>query len=235
MFGCCGSSSCGKAGLLAAVIVGAGTIAGSAGYWAGSREAAAPEAAPASDVIASSFQPEGEMTPEQMMEFMKEWSKPVEEHEILKDMAGTWDATARFWMAPDAEPTVSKGESQVDLMVGGRFAFQHFTMPDFMGMSFEGYGAIGYDKAKGKYVNVWLDNFSTGLMTMEGECSEDNKTMTWTGTSVYPVGEGQTMEVPVKHVIKYEGKNKMVMEFWEPNPENGEMARTGEITYTRRK
>lgn len=172
------------------------------------------------------------MTPEQMMAMMKEWAAPVEAHEHLTGMAGTWDCTTKFWMGP-GDPIVGTGTTQSEAVLGGRFITQHFTMEDFMGMPFEGMGAVGYDKGKGKYVNVWMDNFGTGFMTMEGEFDEKSKTMTWTGNAAYPGPDG-VMEVPVKHIIKHKDADTMIMEFWEPNPETGEMMRTGEITYKRR-
>jgi len=231
MFGCCCKSSGGKAAILAA-IVSAGAILLSAKFLESREADSASAPATSADVVPTGHQPEGEMTPEQMMAMMEEWAAPVEQHELLADMAGTWDCAAKFWMGP--EPIVSTGTAEMEVLLGGRFLSQHFVMPEFMGQKFEGLGAIGFDKAKGKYVNVWIDNFGTGMMTMEGEFDDDTHTMTWTGNAVYPVGPGQTMEVPVKHIIKHDGPDKMVMEFWEPNPETGELMRTGEITYTRR-
>ncbi len=182
---------------------------------------------------ANSAQPEMEMDPEQMMAMMVEWAKPVKQHEYLKAMVGTWDCETKFWMFGD-EPIVGKGMSTSELVLGGRFVTQHFTMPEFMNMPFEGMGAVGYDKAKGKFVSVWMDNFSTGFMSMEGEWDDASKTMTWDGVATYPAGPGQTAEVPVRHVIKHLSPDKMLMEFWEPNPATGEMMKNGEITYTRR-
>jgi hypothetical protein len=214
MFGCCCNSS-GKTAIIAALVGAAGVLGGA--VLTRSLDNAGPEAGPAV-VVPTSHQPEAEMTPEQMM----------------AAMAGTWDATAKFWMAPDAPPTESKGVSESELILGGRFVSQHFTMPDFMGVPFEGYGVVGFDKAKGKYINAWIDNFGTGMMTMEGEADKDSHTVTWTGSMVYPGPEGVT-ETPVKHIIKHDGPDKMVMEFWEPPAPGEDMVKTGEITYTRRK
>lgn len=230
MFGCCCSSS-GKTALIAAIVGAAGVLGGA--VLTRSLEKAGPDAGPAV-VVPASHQPEAEMTPEQMMAAMADWAAPVEEHEMLKSMAGTWDATAKFWMAPDAPPTESKGVSEAELILDGRFVSQHFTMPDFMGIPFEGYGVVGFDKAKGKYINAWIDNFGTGMMTMEGVADKKAHTVTWTGTAVYPGPEGVT-ETPVKHIIRHDGPDKMVMEFWEPPAPGEDMIKNGEITYTRRK
>ncbi|MBK7403649.1 MAG: DUF1579 domain-containing protein [Phycisphaerales bacterium] len=169
-----------------------------------------------------------------MIKAMEEWAKPVPEHEVLQRMVGTWDCQTKFWMAP-GDPTEGTGTSEAQAVLGGRFVTQHFQLPDMMGRPFEGMGATGYDKSKGKYVNVWMDSFSTGFSTMEGEYDKGSKTMTWTGNAVYPDGAGGTIESPIKQVVKYEGKDKIVMEFWEPPAQGEEMIRNGEITYTRRK
>ncbi len=181
---------------------------------------------------ATNAQPEMEMDPDQMMAMMVEWSRPAKQHEYLKSLVGTWDCETKFWMGGD-EPIVGRGVSKSELVLGGRFVTQHFTMPEFMDMPFEGMGAIGYDKVKGKFINVWMDNFSTGFTIMEGEWDEANRTMTWDGMAIYPAGPGQTVEVPMRHVIKHLSSDKILMEFWEPDPATGKMMKTGEITYTR--
>lgn len=174
-----------------------------------------------------------EMDPDAMMQMMVEFGKPGEHHKILEHMAGNWDCAMSFQMGP-GEAVSAKGESSAMVMLDGRFVAQHYSAPDFMGMPFEGHGVVGYDKAKGKYVNAWIDNFGTGIMTMEGTYDKETDTMTWDGMATYPTGPDQTMQVPVRHVIKGVTKDKMVMEFWEPDPATGKMMNNGKIEYTRK-
>ena len=183
-------------------------------------------------VNASYTQPELEMDPAMMMAAMKEWAAPTDEHKLLKHMAGEWDCTTSFNVG-GPEPITGTGHTVAQTVLGGRYVTQHFTMPDFMGMEFEGMGAVGYDKAKGKFVNVWMDNFGTGFMTMEGTYDEDSDTLTWTGEAVYP-GENGPETAPVKHIIKNVSDDNYTMEFWEPNPMTGEMHKSGTIEYTRK-
>lgn len=231
MFGCDCRVSLAGAVVLAAVVGGAGMVAGT--QLAGGGVSGGAGGAEAG-VVGASYQPEGQPSPEEMMEMMKEWAAPVEEHELLQKMVGEWDCATKFWMGP-GDPMEGAGTSECQSVLDGRYVTQHVSMPDMMGMPFEGMGATGYDKAKGKYESIWIDNFSTGFMTMEGEYDKDAKTMTWTGTAVYPDGRGGTMDSPVKHVIHYAGKDKVVMEFWEPPAPGEDMVKSGEITYTRRK
>jgi hypothetical protein len=196
---------------------------------------AEPRPSVESTVEAAGFvQPEGEMSPEDMMAAMKEMSQPTEEHELLKGMEGTWDCVAKFYMAgPDAPPTESKGSSENRLVMGGRYVVQHFKMDEFMGDSFEGMGIVGFDRAKGKYVNDWVDNWSTGIMSMTGEYDEDTKTMDWKGSWDMATPNGP-VTMPAHHVVKHVDDDHIVMEFWEAGEDGAEHV-GGVITYTRRK
>lgn len=233
---CCSSSSLGGYFLIGASCFAAGAMLTQAFNARPNTEAS--EVAVASpftgEVIAAGYtQPEDmEMDPGAMMEMMKEWSATTDEHKLLEHMAGEWDCTTSFSMG-GPEPIEGKGFSESHILLGGRFVSNHFTMPDFMGMEFEGMGAVGYDKTKGKYVNVWMDNMSTGFMTMEGTYDEDSDTMTWSGDATYPGPQGP-MTVPIKHIIKNVSTDTTTMEFWEPNPMTGELMKSGTIVYTRR-
>jgi hypothetical protein len=231
---CCSASSLGGyfvigAGCFVAGVI--GTRAFDAAPTAQPLEAASPFTG---QVINADFtQPEDAMDPGMMMEMMKEWAATTEQHKLLENMAGEWDCETSFSMG-GPEPVKGTGFTRSNMILGGRYVTQHFTMPDFMGMEFEGMGAVGYDKAKGKFVNVWMDNMSTGFMTMEGTYDEDTDTLTWEGEATYPAGPGQTATVPVKHIVKNVSTDKAMMEFWEPNPMTGEMHNSGTITYTRK-
>jgi hypothetical protein len=232
MFGCCCSSNGRKSTIFAALLTAGATIIAAAVFASSDNEPATPAEG---EIAPANFQPEAEMTPEQMMAGMAEWGALAPEHEVLESLVGTWDCTTEFTMGP-GEPTRGEGTNNAALVLGGRWVTQHFVMPDFMGSTYEGMGAFGFDKAKGKYVSVWLDSMSTGMSTMEGTWDEDSSTMTWTGTAVYPGGpDGAVMEVPVKHVVKRLSDDKHVMEFWEPTGPDGELSRTGKIVYTRSK
>lgn len=185
------------------------------------------------EAVHAGFQPEMEMDPEQMMEMMREWAEPTEHHKVLEKMAGSFDCRASFSMG-GPEAVTATGSAEQQTVLGGRYVTQHFTMPEFMGQPFEGMGATGYDKGKGKYVSIWIDNFSTNFTLMEGEYDRASDTMTWTGEAAYPDGQGGVVHIPMKHVVKGATSDNMVMEFWEPNPQTGEMMQSGTINYTRR-
>lgn len=230
---CCTSSSLGGYFVLGAGCFVAGVLGARAFEASPVTQAVEPASPFTGQVINAGFtQPEAEMTPEMMMAFMKEWAAPVEQHEVLAKMAGSFECKTSFSMG-GPEMTESTGTSELETILGGRYVAQHFVMPEFMGMEFEGMGAIGYDKSKDKFVNVWIDSMSTGMMFLEGEYDEDTDTMTWHGDAVEP-GPAGAMTVPVKHVIKNATSDHSVMEFWRADPMNGEMMKSGTIEYHRK-
>lgn len=176
--------------------------------------------------LARSGQPEEEMSPEQMMEMMKQAAAPDEHHKALEPLVGTWNVESKFWMNPD-EPMVSTGKSVNEWILGERFVSTHYT-GELMDMDFEGYGALGYHKETGEYESVWLDNFGTGFLVQKGKPGTDLKTIAVEGEYTSAMGTAS-----MKIVTKIISNDKHVTEFWEPRGENGEMIRTGELTYTR--
>ena len=101
---------------------------------------------------------------------------PGPEHEMLKKDVGTWDATVEMFMAPGAPPSVSKGTEAVTMM-GGFWQLTEFKS-EMMGQPFEGRGAMGYDPAKKKYVETWVDTMAPGYYTVEGTYNAATKTLT---------------------------------------------------------
>jgi hypothetical protein len=172
-------------------------------------------------------QPEEEMTPEQMMEMMKQASAPGDRHKGLSPLIGEFKVDAKFWMDPTGEPMVSTGTSQNTWMLGDRFVGQHYS-GEFMGMEFEGHGALGFHKETEEYEAVWVDNFGTGIMFQKGKAGTDPKKITVEGEYTSAMGTHR-----MKNVTTIVSNDKHVMEFWEPHGPNGELVRTGEMTYTR--
>jgi hypothetical protein len=101
--------------------------------------------------------------------------KPGPEHEVLKKMEGTWDATMKFGGME------SKGTSTYKMDLGGLWLVSTFE-GDFGGMKFSGRGLDSYDTAKKKYVGVWVDSMSTSPLILEGGYDAAKKTMTMVGT-----------------------------------------------------
>jgi hypothetical protein len=164
-----------------------------------------------------------------MMEKWKEFSTPNENHKVLDALVGDWDYTIKWWMSPDAKPEESKGTSEVEWIMGGRF-IEHSVEGTSMGQPFEGMGITGYDNQKKQYQSVWMDNMGTGIMTGSGNYDPNTKTLTDQGTFSCPA-EGQKSYRGVTKIID---KDNFTYEWYMTGPDGKEF-RAMEIVYTRKK
>lgn len=146
--------------------------------------------------------------------------KPGPEHEHLKQMEGTWDATVEFGGSE------SKGVMTYKMDLGGLWLFAKFEA-DFGGMKFQGRGADGYDPARKKYLSLWVDSMSTAPLVSEGTYDKDTNTLTMTGEGPGPDGKPAKM----KMVTQYKDADHMT--FTLTHPDGGQPPMT--IKYTRRK
>jgi hypothetical protein len=129
--------------------------------------------------------------------------KPGPEHELLKGMVGTWEATM------NVGGMEAKGTMVYKMDLGGLWLTSTFE-GDFGGQKFTGRGFDSYDPHKKKYVGVWIDSMSTSPMTMEGTYDKDKKVLT-------TLGEGPGMDgKPTKYKSEVELKDKdnMVMKMY---------------------
>ncbi len=164
-----------------------------------------------------------------MMEKWKEFATPNENHQVLGALVGDWDYTIKWWMSPDAKPEISKGTSEVEWIMGGRF-IQHEVEGTSMGQPFEGLGVTGYDNEKKQYQSTWIDNMGTGIMTASGSYDAKTKTITDQGTFTCP-GEGQKS---FRAVTKFIDPNNFTYEWFMAGPDGKEF-RAMEIIYARKK
>lgn len=111
----------------------------------------------------------------------QEGAKPGPEHEALKKLEGTWDATMKFGGAE------SKGTMVYKMELGGLWLASSFD-GKFGDGKFSGKGFDTYDATKKKYVSVWMDSMSTTPMMMEGDYDKEKKTVTLSGTGMGPDG-----------------------------------------------
>ncbi|MFG0284001.1 MAG: DUF1579 domain-containing protein [Phycisphaerales bacterium JB039] len=169
---------------LAASLIGLGYVAGRVTHSAGGAITVA--------------QPEGEMDPAAMMEAWKQVNQTGEQHEAISHMAGVWDAEAKFWMAPGAEPMISSGVEKNTMVFGGRYLKSEFE-GEFSGEKFQGLGYMGYSNADKKYQSVWMDSTGTAIGWSTGTVEGD--TITLTGEETDPF-TGEVMKFKDVGVMK---------------------------------
>jgi Protein of unknown function (DUF1579) len=181
--------------------------------------------------------PAGQPPDAEMMAKMMELAKPGENHKLLADLSGTWNYKVKFWMAPGAPPSESKGTAVRKPTFDGRYYLMNVTgkmeMPGADGkmksMEFKGMSIEGYDNAKQKFVSTWIDNMDTGIMLSEGTYDPATKTFTYTAETEMMPG----MKTKVRETVKIVDKDHHDFEFYEDHG-SGE-TKTMEINYTRKK
>jgi hypothetical protein len=120
---------------------------------------------------------EGRMDMQAMMEAYRKLAIPGAPHALLAGLAGSWTTRTRAWMEPGTPPTETTGTCEQKMLLGGRYLQQEYA-GDMMGDQFTGINLIGYDNHTKKYVSVWYDSMSTGIVCFEGTAIADGKTIT---------------------------------------------------------
>ncbi len=167
-------------------------------------------------------------TPEQMAAFEKA-SNPGEEHKLLQQYVGRWNHVVSWWMTADAAPEVSKGTSEMEMIMGGRFLKQKVKGTS-MGKPFEGMGITGYDNVKKHYSTMWLDNISTGMMLGTGQFDKEKNAIVDQGSFSCPMSpDGNRTYRAVWTTVQ---KNSFKYEMFGPGQDGKEM-RMMEIVYTK--
>jgi hypothetical protein len=120
-----------------------------------------------------------------LMEKMTKAATPGPQHELLKKLAGEWDAKVKFQMDPSQPMQESQSSSTVKMLMDGRYC-QEVASGQMMGAPFSGMGVTGYDNVLGKYVSTWIDNMGTGIMASQGTVDASGKVITWASTMSDP-------------------------------------------------
>lgn len=104
--------------------------------------------------------------------------------EILAMQVGTWDADIAF---PSAEPDKQKAKGvQVNrLRSGGMWIINEFHVD---GTPYDGTGIWGFDRTKGRFSGVWVDNNDAQIRSDDGRWDASTKTVTWSANVPQPDG-----------------------------------------------
>jgi hypothetical protein len=154
---------------------------------------------------------------------------PDENHAILESFVGAWNHAIQFYPAPDAQPMEMTATSVSEMTMGGRYVVSELD-GTFMGAPFVGRETMGYDKVKGKYFSVWVDNMSTGPTVAWGTWDPATKTLTMEGTVTDPMSGNP--EIPTKNTSQLLDDGSVHHENWGPAPD-GTMYKTMVIHSTR--
>jgi len=107
---------------------------------------------------------------------------PGEEHRKLDPLAGAWDVVVKFPVGPGK---VMEGKSSCEArwVLDGRFLRQEYSST-FAGKPLTVVRYLGFDRHKGKFVEVHFESTHTDVMHSEGVLSADGKAITSWGTHI---------------------------------------------------
>lgn len=165
------------------------------------------------------------------MKKMWEVGTPGPQHAMLAKSDGTWDAEMTMWMSEGAPAQVTKSTSTNKMIFDGRYQQSSFK-GDFGGMPFEGTSTTGYDNAEKMFFSTWMDNMSTGLMTMKGTWDDATKSINFKGKMICPANG---IECEMREVYKIVDDNTHIMEMYGPDMKTGKEYKNMEIKFTRKK
>lgn len=180
-------------------------------------------------------QPEGgQPSPEDMQKMMDAYLKmgaPGAEHQKLATLAGEWTNVSKMWMDPKGEPMVTPpGVHSGEMILGGRYL--HFTEKgDMMGMPMEGWGLMGFNKLRGEYEMLWIDNTATPFYYAKGTADSSGNVITLIGKVDDPMTGQKNKDI--KYIYRFVNPSTVMFEMWDSTPD-GAFYKSMETTYTKK-
>jgi hypothetical protein len=154
--------------------------------------------------------------------------KPTRYHEFLKQFVGTWDVQAKIWTEQGKPPIKSSAIETASLKCAGLWLVYN-DKGELGGRAFEGYGMLGYDEEKKKFIGCWVDQTSTSMDIAEGTCDEKGKVFTLISETTDAAGT----VTRTKRVMEIKGPDSQSLVCYE-GPKGKEVV-VGEYEYTRKK
>ena len=154
---------------------------------------------------------------------------PGEPHHLMATYIGEWVDEMTFWMTPDSPPTKMTTNTTTEMIMGGRYQLSK-SVGTMMGMPFEGMALVGYDNAKKMATTVWVDNFGTGTLAMEGPWDEATRSITFTGKMTDPMSGKENQ---VRQLIRFIDNDHQEMEMYDTK--SGKESKTMHMLSTRKK
>jgi hypothetical protein len=164
-----------------------------------------------------------------MMEEMIKAGTPGPQHALLKKYTGTFSANCTMSMMPGAPEMTSKGELKTEMILGGRVQSSTYS-GDMMGQPFKGMCFVGYDNMKQKWFTIWMDDMSTGMMSVEGDGDAAGKVVTFKGEMPCPANGGKI--TPFRQVVTFKDDDHYTVEMFSQDAAGKEF-RGMSIEYTR--
>lgn len=161
-------------------------------------------------LLGNTFAQNKEMNQDEQMKIWMDYMTPGPMHEMMAKHTGTWKMVSKMWMDPNAEPMVSEGTVDAEMILGGRYLKMVAKFP-MMGMQTEGWSLEAYDNGKKEFINIWIDNMGTGVAISTGKYDEATKSIVYKGKMYDPLSQKDT---EFKSVSKMINDNEMTFEMY---------------------
>ena len=155
---------------------------------------------------------------------------PAAGHQKLQDYVGSWTTHQTDWMPTGTKWNEADGTATCRLILGGRFVQEDYATT-LDGHPLHGLGLTGFDRQKNAYVSLWMDNFGTGFVSLEGGFDGTGHVLTLLGA---PEGAGVEGRPAVGWRVTdtWWDKNHHAMAWW-GQAADGRPVKLSEILYTR--
>jgi hypothetical protein len=184
----------------------------------------------ASPVVFAADAPKMNADQAKMMEKMKAYSTPGEQHKMLSQYAGEWTYTMKSWMEPGAKTEESTGKTTAQMILGGRWLQQNIE-GTAMGQPWEGLSYTGYNNLTKQYETIFLDSMGTGSMHGTGSYDKKTKTLADSGDFSCPLSDDKKREY--RGEWKFVDKNNMTYTMYMPDLKTNKEFKMMEINYKR--
>lgn len=164
---------------------------------------------------------------------MQAWERSAQPgpwHAFLAQRVGKWDVAGRIWNDPEGEPSLSSGESKLELVLGGRF-LQERHKGRKGEIEYTGLGLLGFDNADSTVTTVWYDDLGTRTSVLSGRAGSPGQPVELHGAMTDPAS-GRRMVLRV--VLTWVSANEQRWDYYGA-PEGFDEARLMELIYTRRR
>ncbi len=146
-----------------------------------------------------------------------DYATPGDMQKMMASWNGNWQGESTMWTNPGAEP-MKATLTTVNKMIMNGLHQENTHTGNMMGQPFNGRGVTAYDNHKKVFVSTWLDNFSSGIMNMEGTWDAATKTMNMKGKSIDPATK---VPVEMREAYKVIDDNNHLLEMF-TTPEGGQ-------------
>ena len=175
-------------------------------------------------------EPRPPVSPEQRMQLLVRFAEPGPGHERLDPLVGRWQVDGRHRRAPEAEWTRFRGTGVLEWALGGRYLLQEVegSQETALPYPYEALVILAHDRYAERYVEVSLDNYSTGVARLEGDWHEDTEQLVLEGV----VSDPALGEVWMRRTYVLRSPDEWLVRQWLQD-EDGDDFMAVEVTYRR--